>query len=70
MRFYKIILGIICSNLSTIAVNINTILNDTFSYFSKICESNNITFSNASDSSYSIEKNDQKQAMNLTIIIK
>lgn len=60
MQFYKLILGIICSNLSTNAANINTILNDTFSYFSKICESNNITFSNASDSSYSIEKNDQK----------
>lgn len=56
MQFYKLILGIICLNLSTNAVNINTILNDTFSYFSKICESNNITFSNASDSSYSIEK--------------
>lgn len=60
MQFYKLILGIICSNLSTNAANINTILNDTFSYFSKICESNNITFSNASDSSYSIETNDQK----------
>ncbi len=60
MQFYKLILGIICSNLSTNAVNINPILNDTFSYFSKIYESNNITFSNASDSSYSIETNDQK----------
>ncbi len=60
MRFYKLILGIICSNLSTNVANINTISNDDFSYISKICEANNITYSNTSDSSYSIETDNQK----------
>lgn len=59
MKFFKLILGIICSNLSINQTNVNSLNIDTSSYLSKLCESNNISFTNLTDSSYSIETNNQ-----------
>ena len=60
MKITNLILGLICTNLIATTNNTNFVSNDN-ELISKICETNNISYSNNSDS-LTIENNNQKSS--------
>ena len=60
MKITNLILGLICTNLIATTNNTNSVSNDN-ELISKICETNNISYSNNSDS-FTIENNNQKSS--------